>query len=100
MMGRCIQISRSCCRYFRAADASRSATAPSSPQLFLSPLQARAERERAAKKGWYHNARGQMSFSDLAGVNIRVSAGGGGGDGGGGEPEAAAPSAAAAAGSR
>jgi digalactosyldiacylglycerol synthase len=63
-------------------------------------LQARAEREKAAKQGWYRNAHGQMSFSDLAGVNIRVSSGGGGGSGEGPAAAPRAPAAAAAAESR
>lgn len=41
--------------------------------------QAKKEREQeaeaAADKGWYRNASGHMSFSDLAGVNIRVASG-------------------------
>jgi hypothetical protein len=67
--------------------------------LLLRVLQARAEREKAAKQGWYRNAHGQMSFSDLAGVNIRVSSSGSGGGGGGsgGDGLAAAPRAPAAA---
>jgi hypothetical protein len=63
-------------------------------------LQARAEREKAAKQGWYRNAHGQMSFSDLAGVNIRVSSSGGGGSGEGQAAAPRAPAAAAAAESR
>ena len=84
----------------QGVDAVATAHVPQSTQLACRPhsllvvaLQARAEREKAAKQGWYRNAHGQMSFSDLAGVNIRVSSGGGGS----GEGPAAAPRAPAAA---
>lgn len=35
----------------------------------------KAEAKAAAARGWYRNVDGDMSFSDLAGVNIGVTAG-------------------------
>jgi hypothetical protein len=90
------------CGDARGVNGMATAHVPQSTQLacqphgFLIALQARAEREKAAKQGWYRNAHGQMSFSDLAGVNIRVSSGGGGGGSNEGQAAARAPAAAAA----